>query len=112
MLEEATIRVSKNGDYVVPKKVMEELIGILDRVERRPLRSKAKTKANKRTVRTESHPIYGRKHTYCCFMGPQDNECQQFRSYSFQAPLFCIRMARNRGYSQGRVRRGDCPENC
>ena len=50
------------------------------------------------------------KHTYCCSMGNDGrvSEKQQFRSYSWQAPLFCMRMARNKGYNSGSVSRGEC----
>ena len=52
------------------------------------------------------------KRTYCCKIGQgQDGyyeDCSQFRCYSWQAPLFCIRDARARGYSQGSVGRVEC----
>ncbi len=51
------------------------------------------------------------KNTYCCKMGSENNpeqEQQQFRAYSWQAPLFCVRMANNKGYSTGRLSRGGC----
>lgn len=56
--------------------------------------------------------IFGSKHTYCCRMGHSgapDRERQQFESYDWQAPFFCIRSARNKGWSVGSVRRGECP---
>ncbi len=57
-----------------------------------------------------NHPIYGSKHTYCCKMGNDGNqsERQQFRSYSWQAPLFCMRIAKGKGYNSGSVSRGEC----
>jgi hypothetical protein len=54
--------------------------------------------------------VGGSKRTYCCNMGNngQISKKQQFRSYSWQAPLFCIRMARNNRYNSGSVSRGEC----
>lgn len=54
--------------------------------------------------------LLGSKHTYCCKMGDggRVSETQQFRSYSWQAPLFCMRMAQDKGYNSGSVSRGEC----
>lgn len=51
------------------------------------------------------------KNTYCCNMGNDGRiyKRQQFRAYSWQAPLFCVRMARSNGYNSGSVSRGSCP---
>jgi hypothetical protein len=38
----------------------------------------------------------------------QTAETQQFRSYSWQAPLFCMRIAKGKGYNSGSVSRGEC----
>ena len=56
------------------------------------------------------HPIYGSKKTYCCTMSDNGvpKKQQQFRCYSWQAPIFCARMANNNGYNSGSVSRGDC----
>lgn len=51
------------------------------------------------------------QNNYCCKMGDDGNperERQQFRAYSWQAPLFCMRMARGKRYPRGSVSRGGC----
>lgn len=56
--------------------------------------------------------IRSSKHTYCCKLGEGQygyyEDCTQFKCYSWQAPLFCVRDAKSRGYSQGSVGRGEC----
>ena len=63
-------------------------------------------------VKTLIESIRASKHTYCCKLGQGRDgyyeDCTQFRCYSWQASGFCIRDARNRGYSQGSVGRGEC----
>jgi hypothetical protein len=104
-VDEVAIQMTDDGDYIVPKDFFEELLAFVEQAERAALRIDKETDSST----SVAHPIFGSKHTYCCFVGPQDNECQQFSSYSWQAPLFCMRFARSKGYSQGRVRRGECP---
>lgn len=88
-------RRRSDGNYVVSGKAMEELLDSTD-----PSHDEGEAERS----------VLGSKHTYCCQMGNDGNvsKRQQFRSYSWQAPLFCMRMARNNGYNSGSVSRGEC----
>jgi hypothetical protein len=94
-----SFRIAPNGNVAVSMDAMEDVMNLADQVgeadDAAPL----------------DHPIFGRKHTYCCRMGHDsapNQERQQFKAYSFQASLFCMRMARNKGWTTGSVSRGEC----
>ncbi len=94
----AAIKVTKDGNFTVPASTMMELIEAVEQLDDEDAGTRG---------------LFGSKHTYCCKMGHDnspDQERQQFRSYSWQAPLFCIRMARGKGWSVGSVSRGECQE--
>lgn len=102
-MDQVTIRMTEDGHYIVPKEFFDELMAFAEQTE--PMSTASESEG---TEAGTVAALAGSRHTYCCVMGPQDQEKQQFRSYSWQAPLFCIRIARSKGYSQGRVSRGEC----
>lgn len=104
-MDRVTIRMTDDGNYIVPKEFFDELLAFVEQVE--SMQQDTDKAADSSTA--AAHSVFGSMHTYCCFVGPQDEELQQFRSYSWQAPLFCMRIARSKGYPQGRVSRGECP---
>ncbi len=85
------VRVTETDEYVLSEGMVDDLLEGID-----SLGSELDEKG---------------KHTYCCTMGWTDGsprEKQQFRSYSWQAPLFCMRMAKKKGWTTGSVSRGEC----
>jgi len=88
------VGITEKGEYVISEGMIDDLLEGID------------------SLTTEQ--LEKGKHTYCCTMGDSDGiprERQQFRAYSWQAPLFCMRMARNNGWAKGSVSRGECNPN-
>ena len=99
-----SFRISRDGKATLSGEALNELVSPLE------LGNESDSPTNEALA---AHAAFGSKHTYCCSMGNDGrvSEKQQFRSYSWQAPLFCMRMARNKGYNSGSVSRGECSPN-
>src|SRR5262245_15461806 len=85
--------------YLVPRRIMEGLLDLIRELDSRV---------------PADDPIVAGKRTYCCKVpadGPIE-DCNQFRAYSEEAPLVCLRWAISNGYSSGRLSRGECGEEC
>lgn len=103
MINKVTFRINDLGEAIFSDDALHELVAPFDDL--------GAADESPSCGDLEAHDIFGKKRTYCCQMG-YDGLCnkkqQQFRSYSWQAPLFCGRMAINNGYNTGCTSKGEC----
>lgn len=103
--------LNARGDFVVPRKTMVGLLGLIDNLDSLVDATPAKRKAL-------AINVSWRKRRYCCkfnpvvdpYTGETTFDCWNHRSYPLNADLRCVAHALQRGSSYATNARGRCPD--